>query len=102
MVLVVALFSVSSGKAPLRDKTTNGYKGDLALVLTDKQTNESDKNTVELYTAVSRKVVEKSARDNPERYYGWFWVHCSSKKFKRMAREAMDVRLQVLKESNKK
>ena len=48
------------------------YKGDLALVLTDKQTNESDKNTVELYKAVSRKVVEKSARDNPERYYGWF------------------------------
>ena len=65
MALVVALFSVSSGRAPLRDKTTNGYKG-------DKQTNESDKNTVELYTAVSRKVVEKSARDNPERYYGWF------------------------------
>ena len=95
MALVVALFSVSSGRAPLRDKTTNGYKG-------DKQTNESDKNTVELYTAVSRKVVEKSARDNPERYYGWFWVHYSSKKFKRMAREAMDVRLQVLNESNKK
>ena len=19
---------------------------------------------------------EKSARDNPERYYGWFWIHC--------------------------
>ena len=72
MALVVALFSVSSGRAPLRDKTTKGCIGDLALVLTDKQTNESDKNTVELYTAVSRKVVEKSARDNPERYYGWF------------------------------
>jgi len=29
-----------------------------------------------LYTAVSRKVVGKSARDNPERYCGWFLVHC--------------------------
>ena len=28
-------------------------------------------------------------------------VHCSSKKFERMAREAMDLSLQVLKESNK-
>ena len=53
------------------------------------------------YTAISRKVVGKSARDNPERYCGWFWVHCSSKKFERMAREAMDVCLRVLKESNK-
>ena len=25
-----------------------------------------------LYTAISSKVVEKSARDNPERYYGSF------------------------------
>ena len=25
-----------------------------------------------LYTAISRKVVGQSARDNPERYYGWF------------------------------
>ena len=24
------------------------------------------------YTAISRKVVGKSARDNPERYCGWF------------------------------
>ena len=53
------------------------------------------------YKAVSRKVVGKSARNNPERYCGWFWVHCSSKKFERMAREAMDVCLRVLKESNK-
>ena len=53
------------------------------------------------YTAISRKVVGKSARDNPERYCGWFWVHCSSKKFERMAREAMDICLRVLKESNK-
>ena len=28
----------------------------------------------------SRKVVGKSARDNPERYCGLFWVHCSSEK----------------------
>ena len=32
---------------------------------------------------------------------GWFWVHFSSKKFKRLAREAMDICLRVLKESNK-
>ena len=50
-------------------------------------------------TAVSRKV-GKSARDNPERYCGWFWVHCFSKKFQRIAREAMHLCLRVLKESN--
>ena len=54
-----------------------------------------------LYTPISRKVVGKSARDNSERYCGWFWVHCSSKKFERIAREAMDICLWVLKESNK-
>ena len=48
-----------------------------------------------------RKVVRKSARDSPERYCGWFWIHCYSKKFERMTREATDVCLQVLKESNK-
>ena len=53
------------------------------------------------YTAISRKVVGKSARDNPERCCGWFWVHCSSKKFERMAREAVDICLRVLKESIK-
>ena len=53
------------------------------------------------HTAISRKVVGKSARDNPERYCGWFLVHCFSKKFQTMAREAMGVCLQVLKESNK-
>ena len=54
------------------------------------------------YTAISRKVVGKSARDNPERYVGGFLkVHCSSKKFERMAGEAMGVCLRVLKESNK-
>ena len=49
------------------------------------------------YTAISRKVVEKSARDDPERYCGWFLAHCFSKKFQTMAREAMDVCLRVLK-----
>ena len=33
-----------------------------------------------VYTAVSRKVVGKSARDKPERYCGRFWVHCFLKK----------------------
>ena len=50
-------------------------------------------------TAISRKVVGKSARDNPKRDCGWFWVHFSSKKFERMALEAMDMCLRVLKES---
>ena len=54
-----------------------------------------------MYTAISRKVVGKSTRDNPERYCAWFLIHCFSKKFERMTREAMDVRLRVLKESNK-
>ena len=53
------------------------------------------------YTATSRKVVGKSVRDNSERYCGWFLVHCSSKKFERMSREAMDLCWRVLKESNK-
>ena len=39
---------------------------------------------LESYTAITRKVVGKSARDNPERYCDCFWVHCSSKKFERM------------------
>ena len=53
------------------------------------------------YTATSRKVVGKSVRDNSERYCGWFLFHCSSKKFERMSREAMDLCLRVLKEKNK-
>ena len=36
-----------------------------------------------LFTAISRKVVGKSACDNPQRYCGWFGVLCSSKKFER-------------------
>ena len=53
------------------------------------------------HTAISRKVVGKSVRNNPERYCRWFWVLCSSKKFERMAREAVDICLGVRKESNK-
>ena len=30
-----------------------------------------------------------------------FWVHCSSEKFERMARETMEVRLRMINESNK-
>ena len=53
------------------------------------------------YTAISRKVVGKSARNNTKRNCGWFWVHWFSKKFEIMAGEATDVCLLVLKESNK-
>ena len=51
-------------------------------------------------TAVLRKVVGKSASDNPERYCGWFCLPCSPKKFERMAREATDIFSRVLMESN--
>ena len=34
------------------------------------------------------RLSEKWARDNPERYCGWFWILCSSKKFERMARDS--------------
>ena len=50
-----------------------------------------------LFTAFSRNVVGKSARDNPKRYCGWLWGHCSSKKFERMVWEATDICLRVLK-----
>ena len=39
--------------------------------------------------------------DDPERYCGWFLVHCFSNKFQRMTREAMDICLRGLKERNK-
>ena len=42
-----------------------------------------EKQSSTVYTAISRKVVGKSARDNPERYCGWFLVHCFSNKFQR-------------------
>ena len=50
---------------------------------------------------VIKKIVGKSTRKQPERYCRWFWVDCSSKKFKRMTLKAMDVCLRVLKESSK-
>ena len=49
--------------------------------------NPPSRATFSPYTAISRKVVGKSARDN--------------QKFERLARAAMDVCLRVLKESNK-
>ena len=52
------------------------------------------------YTAVWRKLVGKSARDNPERYFGWFCLPCS-KEFERMAQEAKDICSQVLVEISK-
>ena len=36
------------------------------------------------HTAISRKVVKKSASDNPERHCGWFWVLFYSKKLERI------------------
>ena len=47
------------------------------------------------YIAISGKVMGKSAREYPERYCGLLWVHCFSKKFERMTREAMDVAAKV-------
>ena len=61
----------------------------------------SDVININGYAAILRKVVGKSAHDNPERYCRWFWVHCSSKKFERIAWDAIDVCLQVLKKSHK-
>ena len=52
-------------------------------------------------TAVLRKVVGKSACDNPERYCGWFCLPCSPEKIERMAREATDICSPALMESNK-
>ena len=55
-----------------------------------------------LYTAISRKVVGKSARDNPQRYCGWFGVHCSSKKFERMSQDLCDVMFAITKGKQQK
>ena len=66
--------------------------------------SERAKNTIHCFSIQlvrERLSSGKSARDNPERYCGWFSVHCFSKKSQRMAREAMDVCLRVLKERNK-
>ena len=70
--------------APLDHMMAAGYDSSLII-------------TFQTYTAISRKVVGKSARNHPERYFGWFCVHSSSsRKFERVAREAMDVCLRVL------
>ena len=37
-----------------------------------------------MHTAISRKVVGKGARDNPERHCGWFQIHCSLMEFERI------------------
>ena len=52
-----------------------------------------------MYTAIAKKIVGKSARDNPERYCGFEITVYRS--FERMAREAMDLCLRVLKRSRK-
>ena len=54
-------------------------------------------------TAILRKVVRQSARGNPKRYCGLFWVHYSSEKERNLKQwhEAIAVCLRVLKESNK-
>ena len=44
-----------------------------------------------VYTAFSRKVVGKGARDKPERYCGRFYGSLFFKEIERMAREAMGV-----------
>ena len=54
-----------------------------------------------MYTAILRKSFTESPCNNPERHCGWFWVHCSTKKFERMALEATDICLQVRNENNK-
>ena len=53
-----------------------------------------------IYSYFDKGCRKKCTRQS-RRYCGWFWVHCSSKKFERMAREAMDICLRWLKESNK-
>ena len=52
-------------------------------------------------TAISRKVVGKSARDNPERHCGWFKFSFFQRNLNELARKAMEMCLRVLKESNK-
>ena len=58
------------------------------------------KNWVVWDTAVSRKVVGKSERDNPERYCGWFSFHCFFKEVSKNGKKG-HVCLRVLKKSNK-
>ena len=52
-------------------------------------------------TAISRKVVGKSARDNPIGIVGGFEFTVLRRNLKELARKAMEICLRVLKESNK-
>ena len=79
-------------------KVRQKYSAARRIFLTTRSDNETLRHMLD--TAVSRKVVGKSARDNPERCCGWFCLPCS-KKFERMAREATDICSQVLVKSNK-
>ena len=54
-----------------------------------------------MYTAISKKVVGKSARDNLKRYCGWL-SSLFFTEIERMALEAMDICSRVLKESTDK
>ena len=55
---------------------------------------------VGVYSYFEKGCRKKCTRQS-RKYRGWFLVHCFSKKFQTMAREAMDVCFLVLKESNK-
>ena len=50
---------------------------------------------------MERKIAFILSTSSTERYCGWVFIHCFSKKFERMTRVAMDVCWRVLKESNK-
>ena len=78
-----------------------GFKRPRCIVSLDKELYSTLSLFTHVYTAILRKVVGNSAQDNPKRYCGWFSVLSTSKKFERMAREAMDTCLRVLKERNK-
>ena len=73
-----------------------------ALKMTAAQTAVSSWHKVPLFVySYFEKGVRKSHATIPKG--GWFWVRCSSRKFERMAWEAMDLHvcLPMLKESNK-
>ena len=54
-----------------------------------------------MYTAISRKVFGRSARDNPESIVGGFELPFLKRNLKELARKAMKMCLRVLKENNK-
>ena len=99
--LLIFLFPVICFKLSIT-RTTNSKSWTFLISLEDRLELSGVDCCLIVFTAISRKVFGKSAPDNPYRYCRWFWVCCSSKKFERMARGAMDVCLRVLKESNKR